>query len=284
VEVTMSTMRILTAGLLAVTLAVASGCKKPDEAPAKAPPAPADEGPITPAGAAAPLTFENKTAAAEVNLKLAPELARQPDLHARLYSEGVANLRQFAEGAANERAELGDGEGSQMPPYSREVDWSVGAETGKLLGAWSLQAEYTGGAHGNASFNSVLWDKALKRTIPASMLFGPGVDDAMNKALCDALTAEKKRRLGDTYMEPGPDSWTCPKWRDTVFTLAPSNNAGKAGGLVFLIAPYMAGAYAEGDYRIAVPSSTFARYLKPAYADEFAGSPRLPPELLAAQP
>lgn len=280
----MSTTRILTAGLLAVTLAVASGCKKPDEAPTKAPPPPADEAPVTPAGAAAPLNFQSKTDAAEVTLKLAPELARQPDLHARLYSEGVAGLRQFSEGAANERAELGEGEGAQMPPYSREVAWSVGADTGKLLGAWSLQAEYTGGAHGNASFNSVLWDKALKRTIPASVLFNPGVDDAMNKALCDALIAEKKRRLAETYADPGADTWTCPKWRDTVFTLAPSSMAGKSGGLVFLIAPYMAGAYAEGDYRITVPAAAFARYLKPAYADEFAGAPRLPPELLAAQP
>lgn len=280
----MSTLRILTVGLLAATLAAAGGCRNPEETPEKAPVEQPDDAPSTPAGAAAPLDFANRTAAAEVSLKLPAELARQPDLHARLYSEGVASLRQFAEGAANERAELGEGEGAPQQPYSREVEWSVGADTGKLLGVWSMQAEYTGGAHGNSSFNAVLWDKALKRVVSPTLLFGPGVDEAMNKALCDALTAEKKRRLGDTYLPPAPDSWTCPKWRDTVFTLAPSTTAGKAGGLVFLIPPYMAGAYAEGDYRIAVPAGAFARYLKPAYADEFAGSPKLPPMLTAAQP
>lgn len=279
----MSAMRIVTLGLMAAALALPAGCKKPEETPAKSAAVPIEAAPSTPAGAAAPLSFADKTPVAEVSLKLPAELAAQPDLHARLYAEGVANLRQFAEGAANERAEMGE-EGPPPQPYSREVTWSVSADTGKLLGMWSLQSEYAGGAHGMSSFNAVVWDKSVKRLIAPSALFNAGIDPVMDKALCDALTAEKKRRLGDTYQEPGPNSWNCPRWRETIFTLAPSTQAGKAGGLVFLIAPYMAGAYAEGDFRITVPASVFKSLLKPAYADEFAGAPNLPPLLTAAQP
>ena len=279
----MSTTRILITGLLAAALAVSTGCRKPEEAPGKARSEVIEAAPSTPAGAAAPLAFDSKTSAAEVSLKLPAELARQPDLHARLYSEGVASLRQFSEGAANERAELGEGEGAPQQPYTREVAWSVGADTGKLLSVWSLQLEYTGGAHGNSSFNAVLWDKALKKLIAAPTLFGPGVDEPMNRALCEALTAAKKERLGDTYTEPSADTWTCPKWRETTFTLVPSTAPGKAGGLVFLIPPYMAGAYAEGDYRVTVPVGAFKAHLRPAYADEFAGSPSVP-KILSAQP
>ena len=278
----MSMLRLLTLGLAAAALLSATGCKKPEEAAGKRAPGAVEDAASTPADAAAPLNFAYKNTAAEVSLKLPADIARQPDLHARLYSEGVASLRQFAEGAANARAEEGE-EGPPPQPFERSVEWHVGADTGKLFSVWSLQTEYAGGAHGNASFHSMLWDKALNRSIPAMALFDAGVDEAMNKALCDALTAAKKERLKETYQAPSADTWTCPKWRDISFTLVPSTTPGKSGGMVFLIPPYIAGAYAEGDYRVTVPASAFKTHLKPAYADEFAGSPSVP-KVLSAQP
>jgi hypothetical protein len=280
---TMTAKRIVILSLMAAALALPAGCKPKDEAARKSAPVPIEAAKANPGGEAVPLSFKDKSAAAEVSLILPAALARQPDLHARIYSEGVASLRQFSEGAANERAELGEGEGP-MQAYERQIEWSVGADTGKLLSVWSLQAEYTGGAHGNSSFNAMLWDKALKRVIAPSALFQAGVDEAMDKALCEALIAEKKRRLEATYQPPSPDTWTCPKWRTLSFALSPSTTPGKAGGLTFLIPPYVAGAYAEGDYRITVPRTAFAGFLKPAYADEFAGDPNATGALAAAQP
>ncbi len=276
----MSWFRILSAGALMAALALSS-CKKPDEAPVEHAPPVIETAPPVATGGASPMNFAQKTDAAEVTLKLPRAIAAQPDLHARLYADGVRDLKAFAEGAANERAELA-GEDGPSQPYERTITWTVGADTSKLLSLSSLQSEYTGGAHGNAAFGSVLWDKALKRTISPTGLFGANVDAAMDKALCDALIAEKKARLAETYTPPGQD-WNCPKWRDTPFELAASTMAGKAGGLRFLIGPYVAGSYAEGTYEPVVPFSAFSRYLKPAYADEFAGSPR-PTPAAAAQP
>ena len=276
----MSRFRIVSASALVATLAL-SGCNKPDEAAVRHAPPVIEAAPPVAASGASPMSYAQKTDAAEVTLKLPRTIATQPDLHARLYADGVRELNAFIEGAANERAEM-EGEGAPTQPYERTITWTVGADTTKLLSLSSLQSEYTGGAHGNAAYGSVLWDKALKRPIAPTGLFGANVDAAMDKALCDALTAEKKARLAETYTPPGAD-WNCPKWRDTPFELAASTVAGKAGGLRFLIGPYVAGSYAEGTYAPVVPFSAFARHLKPAYADEFAGSPR-PAPATAAQP
>ncbi len=266
-------MRVVTAAGLTVALALtAAGCKRPQEEAAGTPKGPVAAAPSNPAEAAAPLTFSEKTDHASVDLKLPEAVKTQPDLHARLYSEGVKNLRAFTEGAAGERAEL-EGQGLEIPPYSREIEWNLGADTSKLMSLWKVESEYTGGAHGNANFGSVLWDKALKRMVGANVLFKPGADKVMDKALCDALMAEKKARLKEYYSPPGQD-WTCPKWREISFALAPSTAPGKAGGLLFLLPPYRVGAYAEGTYEVTVPVGVFAGYLTPAYADEFAGAPQ----------
>lgn len=253
--------------LVAAGLTVA-GCKKKEEATVPIGPAPVDAAPSTPAEAGAPLSFANKTADAEIALKLPAELARQPDLHARLYADGVKELKAFSEGATGERAEAG-AEG--IPPYSKEITWSLGADTGKLLSLERTDYEFAGGAHPNHSSQAVLWDKSLKRLVqPGQLIRGDGA--GLDKALCDALYAAKKDRLGADATPPG-DGWECPKWSSTPFVLVPSTTGGKAGGLKFLIAPYVAGPYAEGGYEVVVPLSAVQGSLAAAYADEFAGQP-----------
>ena len=56
--------------------------------------------------------------------------------------------------------------------------------------------------------------------------------------------------------------------------LAPSQTPGRAGGLEFLIGPYIVGPFAEGAYQIVVPQTAFRGLLNPAFAGEFAGAPR----------
>ena len=43
---------------------------------------------------------------------------------------------------------------------------------------------------------------------------------------------------------------------------------------MFLIGPYQVGPYAEGSYEVTVPQAAFRALLAPAYADEFAGTPK----------
>ncbi|WP_396595310.1 DUF3298 domain-containing protein [Brevundimonas sp. R86498] len=270
---TLAPRNILISLAVLVTL---SACNREREAEA---PAPAAGAPavVTPADAAAPMAYESKTPFAEVSLKLPVAIKTQPDLHARLYAAGVQDLRQFTEGAQADRTEAGGDQG--MAPYAKSIDITPGAETGKLFSLMRTDYENTGGAHPNAAFAAILWDKALKREITAIDLFGrAGNLSPLDSALCAAINAEKKKRVPDaqTVTLTGGD-WTCPRVATTPFVLAAGTQPGKAGGLVFLIGPYVVGPYAEGSYEVTVPQAVFRTLLAPAYADEFGGAPKPAP-------
>jgi hypothetical protein len=226
---------------------------------------------VTPADAAAPLKFETKTPYAEVSLALPDGLKPQPDLHARIYSEEVRKLRQFAEGAQGERTEAGFD--TAMPPYAKQIEYRVAGQTGKLLSLKRTDYDWSGGAHPNTLTTGLLWDKAMKRQIGFPDLFRKGANlTVLDQALCSAVNAAKRKRSPDSAsVTLGGSEWSCPRAATTPFVLAEGTAPGKAGGLIFLIGPYQVGPYAEGPYEIALPASVFRSLLTVAYADEFDG-------------
>jgi hypothetical protein len=252
-----------------------SACNR-DREPAADGAAPAAPGAaVTPAEAAAPLIFSEKTAFASVSLKLPEAIKAQPDLHAKVYAQEVAHLREFAEGAQADNTEAG----APNVAYEQSVELAAVHETGKLMSLKRTAFEFTGGAHPNTVTTGVLWDKALKRQIGWADVFTKGADfSALDRALCAAINTARRARMPDA--EPvalGGKMWACPRAAETPFVLAPSTTGGKAGGLIFLIGPYQVGPYAEGPYEVAVPLSAFQSLLAPAYADEFAGGPAKAP-------
>ncbi len=153
-------VRSLMLGLVALTALAGCNRDKASDAPA----APAAAGAVvTPADAAAPMAYESKTPFAEVSLTLPIVIKAQPDLHARLYAASVRDLREFTEGAQADRTEAGGDAG--MAPYDKSIEITPAAETGKLFSLIRTDSEFTGGAHPNAAFASILWDKALKREV-----------------------------------------------------------------------------------------------------------------------
>lgn len=257
-------------------LAALAACNR-DE-PEKAAPAPAPGTPaaVIPAEAAAPMAFESKTPYAEISLTLPVAIRAHPDLHARLYAASVRDLRTFAEGAQSDRTEAGGDAGAA--PYDKSIEITAGAETTKLFSLVRTASEYTGGAHPNSQFSAVLWDKALKREIAGADLFKGGDQAALDAALCAAINAEKRRRdpQAVALSLTGSGDWKCPRAAATPFVLAPGTLPGRAGGLVFLIGPYVVGPYAEGPYEVTVPQTAFRSLLAPTYADEFGGEPKPP--------
>jgi len=269
-------LRALTGAALLALLAAAACSRKP-EPPSSAPaaavggqPAPAPNAPPP------PLTFQQATPAASVALKLPAELAREPELHRRLYDAEVKDLKAFSDSAKAEFAEMGESASGALPSEKRE-DWSVASNTSKLLSLRSLTYEFdTGGAHPNLIYGAILWDKALKRPITLVSLFKPGADLApVELALCGGLGTERRQRFG-AVRAAGEGAAGCPRLDDTPFQLTPSTAPGKAAGLTFLVSPYALGSMAEGPYEVTVPLSAFAGLLSPAYADEFAGKPAAP--------
>lgn len=234
------------------------------------PPAKGDvSGAAVPADAAAPLAYESKTPYAEVSLTLPAAIKSQPDLHQRLYNEGVRDLARFNEGAQADRTEFGGDEA--LPPYGRTLEWTAEGETPRLVSLSQSGSEFTGGAHPNPFFGAMIWDKRTNQPVAPAALFRPGADmTVLDRALCQAANAEKRKR--DPQAQPaslaaGAD-WSCPKAVATPFVLTPGAG-GKITGLTFLIGPYQIGSYAEGAYEVDVPTAAFKPLLAPEYAAEF---------------
>lgn len=260
---------VVASAVLAVCLSACNRDREPVEAPVPA--APGSAAAVTPADAAAPLTFQSKTPWANVSLTLPDTIKPQPDLHVRLYADEVRSLRQFTEGAQADRTEAGND--ADLPVYEKEITVSTAAQTGKLLSLRRVDYDYSGGAHPNTLTTGILWDKALKRQIGLADLFRKNADlTALDQALCAAINTAKRARAPDSAaLTLDGKEGSCPRARDTAFALVPGTMAGKAGGLSFLIGAYQVGPYAEGAYEIAVPVSVFRSLLVAAYADEFGG-------------
>ncbi|HYC98965.1 DUF3298 and DUF4163 domain-containing protein [Brevundimonas sp.] len=260
---------LLLTAVAATTLAACNRDREPADAPAAASAGP--DAAVTPADAAAPMGFEDKTPWADVKLTLPEALKAQTDLHARLYAEEVRKLRQFTEGAQGELTEAGAETG--RPKYENTVAITAAAETGKLFSLKRTAYDYSGGAHGNTLTSGLLWDKALKRQIGLADLFRSGADlTAVDQALCSALNTAKRARVPDgDSITFDSKPFACPRAAATAFVLTPGDASGKAAGLTFLIGPYQAGPYAEGGYEIAIPATVFRSLLATAYAGEFGG-------------
>ncbi|MEH6699160.1 MAG: DUF3298 domain-containing protein [Brevundimonas sp.] len=262
--------------LLAMPLALAA-CNRDREEPAPAEVATEAGTPAleTPAASPSNLTFADKTAHATVALTLPEGIKAEPDLHARTYAEEVRGLRQFEEGALAARTEAEGDEG--MPPFEKTVTVTVAGQTDRLFSLRREAFDYSGGAHPNTLTTGIVWDRSLKRVIGAPELFRKGADlTALDQALCTAVNAARRKRVPDarTITLAGRDGWACPRAAETPFVLAPGDQAGKAGGLIFLIGPYQVGPGVEGSYEIAIPQTAFKSMIATAYAGEFAGQPR----------
>ena len=248
------------AAVLALSACDRGAAPRPATPPAAATPAP-------------PLTFQRSNPDAELSLKLPPQVAAIPALHAKLFDEGRRDLDAFGQRA---KADLDRIRASGVGPartYSRSLAYAFDAETPRLIGLTLTEFENTGGAHPNTRIGAVIWDKAAGRAIGAAELFRPGADlSAADKALCAAIRAAKRARTGEVSFA-GAEVKDCPPLKDATLTLAPSTEPDRAGGLVALFSPYVLGPYVEGAYRIAVANAALQGLIAEPFEGEFAGEP-----------
>jgi len=199
---------------------------------------------------------------------------------AQLLDRRLERLRvQLVEQAAQGRADA-RGNGFPFNKYSSGVEWKVVADTPQFL---SLSAEinsYTGGAHGNYGFDSLVWDKAGERVLQVPELFTSlaALEEVIGPRLCELLDAERARRRAsvndgeEAAPEPAPDDPfnACVPLSDTTLLLG-SGNGRKFDRLGVQIGPYVAGPYAEGSWEFTLPVDaavlgTVTAEYKPAFA------------------
>ncbi|MFT4090792.1 MAG: DUF4163 domain-containing protein [Asticcacaulis sp.] len=231
-------------------------CSKPQDAPAPE--------------SNLPLTYSHGDENAEVSLTLPEDFKRFPALHETLYTESEAELKAFTENATTTRADLKK-EGFDSPPYFRTTVWHLSGETPQLASFYAEHAEFTGGAHGNMNFQTILWNKADNQPLDTASLFKPDADFKEADAyLCTQVEAERSRR-NETPTRQTATGFTCPKLLESRLILIPSVTPEKFGAVEALYAPYDVGPYAEGPYQIRIPQTLLRNVIAPDYLADFAG-------------
>lgn len=221
---------------------------------------------------ASDLLIRQSSPALDWRWRIAPEAATQPALLAALRAEALKQADTERRTATHDEAESSKS-GIPFRKYMTMNDWSLSANTPRLLALAGQTYAFTGGAHGNYGYSAVIWDKTAARRIGFADLFSdwPRARRLLEPAYCAALAAEQTRRLGEPPVG-GPNA--CPKLAEQP-VLPQAGLATTARQFRVLVAPYLAGSYVEGSYLIDVMwPETVRPLVKPGYRTDLFGPER----------
>lgn len=175
------------------------------------------------------------------------------------------------------KAEAGEGQklamegGFPFNPYSHSVEWKVVTDLPGWLSLSTLIGFYSGGAHPNYVFDTILWDRqAGKRRAPADLFASKAaLSAAIRTPFCKELDCQREKKREGQEMGAIPEFSECIDPVDQTVILGSSN--GKAFDRIgVLVSPYAAGPYAEGDYEVTVPvTAKVLGAVKPEFRSAF---------------
>jgi hypothetical protein len=216
-----------------------------------------------PAAAAAPVYKYSYTYPAQARA-IAP-------LRAWLEADKARGQAKFARQAvAAQREAKKDGFPYRM--YDATRTWKLVTDTPRFLSLSRENWEYTGGAHGNTGYDSLLWDKAARvRLQPAAVFNSPkALYASIRKSFCGQLDRARSQRRGEPVVRDKGMFDDCIDPAEQVLILG-SSGGGRINRIGFIIAPYNAGSYAEGTYDVTLPvTPAILAQVKPAYRGAFA--------------
>ncbi len=175
-----------------------------------------------------------------------------PELTQHLQSERATALEEQKQDWAEMLADAPESCGASCKTNSYGRTWKVVADLPRFLSLSANQYAYTGGAHGNYWFDSLVWDRDAKAVLDPRAMFTSTIalNDAVRDSYCSGLKIEQtERRGGDVDAGIFSD---CPKVDDLTL-LVGSSNGKSFDRLGLLAAPYVAGPYVEGAYEVTVP-------------------------------
>lgn len=246
---------IMAAALLAACSAAETDAASPPATPPATPPKPAPASASSPAGFA-PAVFKDNAARGEQVREFAytwpAQVSAIAPLAARLAAERDAALAEQKTDFAEALREFAGSDCTACANRSYAKDWAVVADLPRFLSLSASLYVYAGGAHGNGSFDDLVWDREAQAALKAADFFTSpaALQAALGAAWCAALKAERTERLGAEYAD---DEWfPCPDIAELSAALASSNGAA-FDSIVLSAAPYVAGSYAEGGYEATLP-------------------------------
>jgi len=160
-------------------------------------------------------------------------------------------------------------------PYNKHsvsVKWQTVADLPDWLSLSAEIASYSGGAHGNYGFDSLVWDKKGERALEPSSLFvsNEALDDAIGGRFCADLNKERSKRRQEPVPEDSDSEFDHCVSVEEATVLVGSAGRRKFDRVGVQIGPYVAGPYAEGSYEFTfrVDRDILAA-VKPEFRDAF---------------
>jgi hypothetical protein len=158
--------------------------------------------------------------------------------------------------------------------YELDTNWRVTFEDANVLSVSGYSFIDQGGAHPNAAFDSIVWDKRANRAVPLAALFAKGQGAAAFKAIAASARATwiaTVTKLSDRVPDPSEADTGIGADFDHLghFALTYAKGQSKANGIVLLYGAGEAWPHVLGDFRLAVPVAVFSKYLDPHWAAEF---------------
>ncbi|MBV7259295.1 PdaC/SigV domain-containing protein [Erythrobacter crassostreae] len=200
------------------------------------------------------------------------QVAEIPALAAELETRRDAQLAEQKEWWADALADCPE-ESASCRNLSFELSWQVVADTPRFLSLSHGFYMYTGGAHGNSGRGALIWDREAEASIEPKAMFTSidELDAAISETACTMLNEERgKRRGGESYGDEGEWPNQCVTMEETVLFVG-SSGGDKFDRLGVYYAPYIAGAYAEGDFEFILPvTQAVIDAVKPEYRGAFA--------------
>jgi hypothetical protein len=225
--------------------------------------------------AAAPVIIESKSPALDFHYEWSVEAAAVPTLNARFQADALRRQREALKGGEEEIA-LRRRMGSEPIGHMLAVGWSTAGRSSRLLSLEQAITAYTAGAHSNSGTSSLLWDLARDREIGLdAVLQRPGWwNGAVRQPFCTLLDRERAKRRNEPS-RPGEWPNQCPELKELTLTLQDEDGNRRFDHVRITADPYVAGAYAEGEYVISLPlTAAMIARVRPEYRSSF--EPRLP--------
>ncbi|WP_255530292.1 DUF4163 domain-containing protein [Novosphingobium sp. NBM11] len=156
--------------------------------------------------------------------------------------------------------------------HSLSLDWKVVTDLPGWLSLSTIVGSYSGGAHPNYVYDTVLWDKAAGQRRGVADLFTSkaALSQAIRQPFCAELNRQRAKKRGEPV--PANSDSEFDACIDPVGETVILGSAGKQGfdRIGVLVAPYDAGPYAEGSYEVTVPvTSAVLAAVKPEYRAAF---------------
>ena len=212
------------------------------------------------------------------------EVARVGEVLGLAVGTGVTSVSGFRFDTSK-RAELeqeaeedwNSSQGSEWTPrqHSASEEWQVVADLPGYLSLSGHLATYSGGAHGMYGMQSLVWDREVGAAMKGIDLFNSPValEQALGNRLCDTLNTAREERRGMQIEEGSDDMFDKCPGLDEASVLVGSSNGKTFDRITVYFGPYVAGAYAEGDYELDFPvTASVVDAVKPAHAKAFSVS------------